>query len=138
MSREENPKEDVHELSELEGTLAALVPRAERLNRDRLMFLAGQASVESKSVNRRPSRIAGPKRPTGCAWPAAFATMTAIAASLLAALANGLERANLNLMKDVPLKAENDAGIDARKQPAEWATLKGRRQAGRFPGVQPG
>ena len=89
MSREENAQEDVHDLSELEAALAALVPRAERLNRDRLMFLAGQASVESK--NGQPgspaSATARPRRRAGWAWPAAFATMTGVAASLLVALA---------------------------------------------------
>jgi hypothetical protein len=88
MSREENPEENRHELSELEAALAALVPRAEGLNRDRLMFLAGQASVESKiSQPAAQSDTARPRRGTGWAWPAALATMTGIAASLAVALA---------------------------------------------------
>src|SRR5271157_3559894 len=84
MSREENPQErDLHDLSELEAALAALVPRADRLNRDRLMFLAGQASVEAKISQ---SQAIG-QRSAGWAWPAAFVTMTGIAASLLVVLA---------------------------------------------------
>jgi hypothetical protein len=82
MSSEEDPKEDLGELSELEAALAALAPRAERLNRDRLMFLAGQASVEPKI-----SQAAQPQLPSRWAWPVAFAAMSGIAASLLAALA---------------------------------------------------
>src|SRR5208282_1560477 len=100
MSREENPREanfgeDLHELSELEATLAALVPRMEALNRDRLMFLAGQASVESKLSQPAGGQIAdlptlrqvgNLPHATGWAWPAAFAAMTGIAALLLAVL----------------------------------------------------
>jgi hypothetical protein len=105
MSREEDRNEDPCELSELESALSALVPRAERFNRDRLMFLAGQASVEPKTCQPPMEAIANlsglphigdlshvleasPPRPRGrWAWPAAFATMTGIAASLLVALA---------------------------------------------------
>ena len=65
----------------------ALVPRAERLNRDRIMFLAGQASVASKGQPAGSPETTGPQRRAGWAWPAAFATMTGIAASLLLALA---------------------------------------------------
>ena len=88
MSREENPQENLHDLSELEAALAALVPRAEHLNRDRLMFLAGQASTASKigqPVVEPPA--ARSRRRAGWAWPAAFAAMTGVAASLLVALA---------------------------------------------------
>ncbi len=103
MPREEHPKDDGSELSELETALAALVPRAERLNRDRLMFLAGQASAESKigigtgGAGVSPATAAGtaaphcpvgrPWRRAAWAWPTAFAAMTGIAASLLLALA---------------------------------------------------
>jgi hypothetical protein len=92
MSREENPTEkDLHDLSELETALAALVPRADRLNRDRLMFLAGQASMETKigqpavgQITNQPN-VRQPHVPS--AWPVAFAAMTGIAAALLVALA---------------------------------------------------
>ncbi len=73
MSHEENRPED---LKALEAALAALVPRGDRLDRDRLMFLAGQtaASQPGAALSRR------------WAWPAAFSAMTAVAASLLAVL----------------------------------------------------
>jgi hypothetical protein len=68
------------ELVSLEARLAALSPRDDRLDRERLMFLAGQASVVDAA---QPSyRILG--IPFGArVWPPAFAAMTAIAASLL-------------------------------------------------------
>ena len=37
--------EDPHELKSFEAKLAALVPRDDRLDRERLAFLAGQASM---------------------------------------------------------------------------------------------
>jgi hypothetical protein len=73
MSHEENRPED---LKALEAALAALVPRGDRLQRDRLMFLAGRAAASrpGAAVSRR------------WAWPAAFSAMTAVAASLLVML----------------------------------------------------
>ncbi|MGH7140975.1 MAG: hypothetical protein ACREHD_35030 [Pirellulales bacterium] len=63
-------------LERFAAELAALLPRA-RLDRDRLMYLAGQASVA-------PARVHLPRR---WPWPAAFGGMTAVAASLLLLLA---------------------------------------------------
>jgi hypothetical protein len=61
-------------LQRLEAELAALTPRAPKLDRDRAMYLAGQASVGLLT-----------SRPSGrtWAWPTAFSAMTALAASLL-------------------------------------------------------
>jgi hypothetical protein len=64
--------EDPHELKSFEAKLAALVPRDDRLDRERLAFLAGQASM---------SAIKGWQRHPG--WPAAFAAMSVLAATLL-------------------------------------------------------
>src|SRR5262245_17587314 len=55
------------ELKQFADDLARLRPRDDRLDRERLAFLAGQASVT----------------PRGRAWPVAFGAMTAVAASLL-------------------------------------------------------
>jgi hypothetical protein len=82
MFSEEESREDDRGLSELETALAALVPRATGLNRDRLMFLAGQASVAAEV----PPPIFPSRNRAHWGWPAALATMTAIAASLLVAL----------------------------------------------------
>lgn len=59
------------ELGKLEAALAELTPRAVSLDRDRLMYLAGQASVGT---------LASPR---GWRWPAAFSGMSALAATLL-------------------------------------------------------
>lgn len=72
------------ELKSLEARLTALSPRDDRLDRERLMFLAGQASVES-AVSQRDRHVLG-SRPNTRPWQAAFAGMTAVAAMLLVML----------------------------------------------------
>jgi hypothetical protein len=62
------------ELKAMEAELSALRPRDDRLDRERLVFLAGQASTADRPAMGR------------WAWPAAFAAMTAVAAGLLVAL----------------------------------------------------
>jgi hypothetical protein len=63
--------------------LARLRPRDDRLDRERLAFLAGQASVV---VDRsRRTKVLGLPVENG-AWPTAFAAMTVIAACLFLAL----------------------------------------------------
>ncbi len=62
------------ELKAIEAALAALVPTAGGLDRDRLMYLAGRASVLAT----------GEARKFRWAWPIATAAMTAVAAALLA------------------------------------------------------
>jgi hypothetical protein len=71
------------ELKALEARMAALVPRDDCLDRERLMFLAGRASVEGplETGGRMPRAWLESK-----AWPAAFAGMTAVAAALLVGL----------------------------------------------------
>jgi len=85
------------ELKAFEAALAALVPRGDRLDRDRLMFLAGQASVggilsETAAAEGTPgvSPVRGKAHGQDArattrrwAWPAAFSAMTAVAATLL-------------------------------------------------------
>jgi len=94
MSEEEKRPSD---LTAFEAALAALAPRANRLDRERLMFLAGQASVAPADramgpVAQPPSAVQelpgdsaqpGVAVPRRWAWPTAFAAMTAVAASLL-------------------------------------------------------
>ena len=97
--------------SEFEQALSSLVPRAARLDRDRLMFLAGQAALlplplgEGRGVGlgkgqehgekscgsaaltlTLSQRERGPERRWG--WPAAFSAMTAVAATLLVMVVN--------------------------------------------------
>jgi hypothetical protein len=66
------------ELKAFEAELATLLPRTEQLDRDRILFLSGQASVASKR-NR-----------TNLAWPAGFFGMSAVAATLLMVVVSGL------------------------------------------------
>ncbi len=68
------------ELAAVEAALASVGPRPSRLDRDRVMFLAGRASAA-------PQTDVPPRRVGRWAWPAAFCGMTALAASLLVMLA---------------------------------------------------
>ena len=72
------------DLKSIEARLAALSPRDDRLDRERLMFLAGQASVEP--TYSQP-RTRGKSRRSLRGWQKAFACMTVVAATLLAILA---------------------------------------------------
>ncbi len=85
----------IGDLKEIEAALASLVPRGDRLDRDRLMFLAGQASV----VRRGPD---GAARAGRWAWPSAFAAASAVAASLLVALAMRWGPGSDNRVAQVP------------------------------------
>ncbi|MFC1596581.1 hypothetical protein ACFL5Q_01360 [Planctomycetota bacterium] len=68
-----------HDLAAWEARLGAFRPGPSRLDRDRVMFLAGRASVRwERSHAARPS--------VAWVWPAAFASMTAMAGGLLVAL----------------------------------------------------
>jgi hypothetical protein len=68
------------ELQAIEAEWARLRPRTDRLDRDRLMYLAGQASVaEAKEKSQQG-------RSPGWFWPTSSLGMTAIAAALLAML----------------------------------------------------
>jgi len=68
------------ELKGLEAQLCRLRPRTDRLDRDRLLFLAGQAAAEHPKVPREPNRL------PGWAWPTSFVGMTSVAAALLCML----------------------------------------------------
>jgi hypothetical protein len=72
-----------HELQSFEARLARLAPRDDRLDRQRLAFLAGQASMSAETVQTSPPRHDWRRHP---AWPAAFAGMSALAATFLAIL----------------------------------------------------
>jgi hypothetical protein len=67
------------ELKAIEAELALLRPRTDRLDRERLIFLAGQQSVAG-------GHLSATKHARRWGWPAAFAAMTAVAATLLVML----------------------------------------------------
>jgi len=110
-------------LSELEAALAALVPRMEGINRDRLMFLAGQASVEPVGQIANLPEVRQIKNLSHF-WPAAFAAMTAIAASLLVAL----------IIRPAPQAtgqgAEQKVAVSAQVQEPASAVADGRAESG--------
>jgi hypothetical protein len=64
-------------LRRFEAELSALAPRAVRLDRDRLMFLAGRAAAGA------PADVHAPRR---WIWPVSFSAMSALAAGLLVLL----------------------------------------------------
>ena len=64
------------DLQALEAALASLAPRSAAIDRDRLMYEAGRASVSTVRAAAHG----------GWAWPAAFSGMSALAASLFLAL----------------------------------------------------
>jgi hypothetical protein len=76
------------ESAALEARLAELRPREDRLDRDRLMFLAGQASVDGGKAQTSAGRR--------WAWPASFAGMSAVAAALLAMLLSDVRNDQLH------------------------------------------
>jgi hypothetical protein len=86
-------KEESAEIKKFEAALAALAPRIDRFDRDRLMFLAGQQSVLKNCIGKGaeceailPSPIGRGAGGEGWVWPAAFTAMTAVAAALFVML----------------------------------------------------
>jgi hypothetical protein len=78
--RNRSPSESSIEMQTFEARLAQLSPRSDRLDRERLIFLAGQASVSNTDFDGAPRARDWRYHP---GWPAAFATMSAVAATLL-------------------------------------------------------
>jgi hypothetical protein len=89
MSREELDREFDGELEKgldaVKNRLASFHPPPLELDRDRVMFLAGQASLAGKASP--PARLGA-----GWLWPGAFAGMTAVAATLLVILLGHSDR----------------------------------------------
>ena len=79
--REPEKREIAPDLAAIERQLARMTPAAPRIDRDRLMFEAGRASVAQPE---RPGYVTAPFRLGRHIWPAATAMMTA--ASLLLAI----------------------------------------------------
>ncbi len=101
-----SPEQDIpSDLRSLEASLASLRPASGGLDRDRLMFLAGQESA-------RRSRL----RPL--AWPAALAAMTGAAAALLAALLVRPGPAVVERVVYVPAPAAQSAPESPQPAPA--------------------
>jgi hypothetical protein len=110
--------EDANELKSFEARLANLAPREDRLDREKLMFLMGQASERTGSEPSRSPSLKG--RGNVRAWQAAFGGMSAIAATLMCMLVmrpveNGLARSGDAAARHVelsPPKAELNGPSD--------------------------
>ncbi|MFH1924800.1 MAG: hypothetical protein ABIP48_33540 [Planctomycetota bacterium] len=109
------------ELKAIEAELAALSPREDRLDRERLVFLAGRASVGGRFAGRGPFVAAW-------AWPASTAGMTAVAATLLVVLLLRPEPPVVEQIRfvEVPVEmraddAEHPAGDAGEKRDAPLA-----------------
>ena len=72
------------DLKPVEQTLAALSPQPPRIDRDRVMFLAGAASVQGSEVRGQRSEVA--KIKGAWTWPAATAALAATSLALAVAL----------------------------------------------------
>lgn len=118
------------ELKSLEAELASLNPRADRLDRDRLIFLAGQQSVVAGAgrtgtvpISLRDNRDSPRVR---WAWPAAFAAMTAVAAALLVMVFRFEPQVEVRVVK-VPVERTGNGklvpGPEAPRPPSEGPRL---------------
>ena len=110
--RPSTPEEDLSpDLKAIEAELASLTPRTGLLDRERLIFLAGQQSVAADD--------AGPaNRRGGWGWPAAFAAMTAVAAMLLVMLLSRPEApGNVPFVEVPPGQAVDDPDAPPPESP---------------------
>jgi len=86
------------ELKAIEARFATLAPRDDRLQRERLFFLAGQASAREAIGDQR---ITAPR----WVWPASLAAMTTVAATLFVMLLVQSEPAVVERVVYVPAQA---------------------------------
>lgn len=105
--------EQERELAAWAARLSAFRPGASRLDRDRVMFLAGRASV---------GREASPaRRPVGWGWPMALASMTAIAGCLAVALV-------VEHLRNTP--SPGGSGLAVQERPEVYEPDRDRARAG--------
>ncbi len=87
-------------LEAIERTLAGFGPAPPRIERDRLMFLAGRASAERRRPSRRDGALAVANR---WLWPAATGMLGATAAALAMALVLRQEPRVLIVEREMPV-----------------------------------
>lgn len=107
-------------LTPVEQALAGFAPSAPRLDRDRLMFLAGQASAEGREsgIGSRKADVYPPSNVGARLWPAATAALAVTSLALLIALVARPAPQPQIVYLDRPPIAE---ASDATKQPASPA-----------------
>lgn len=89
----EHPNHENAELTSIEQSLAGIAPREPRVDRDRLMFLAGQASGQGSEfrVQGSGATVEAPRWRKAWLWPATTAALGAT--SLALAIALGVQSA---------------------------------------------
>jgi hypothetical protein len=102
------------ELQSFEAALSQLRPNPAAIDRDRLMFLAGQASVQGKAVAEQRSTL------PGWFWPASSAVMTGVAAALLFLLVTAQPWASVAPLR-LPGQQPTD-GVASSSTPESTAT----------------
>lgn len=80
MSNEHNDSTD--EVANVERVLAQFSPRAAKVDRDRLMFLAGAAAGQESGGRRQEAGMKSAPRRASLAWPAATAVLAATSLAL--------------------------------------------------------
>jgi hypothetical protein len=119
------------ELGALEAVLASFDPPPLGVDRDRVMFLAGQASVAGKAGAGRALGV-------GWIWPGALAGMTAVAATLLVIL---LVQSRGRIARETPpdRRPAETVGRDAAEPPGAakpaWDDQQEARPAVRQPAL---
>lgn len=104
------------ELKSLEAKLAALAPRADRLDRDKLMFLAGRESALTEA--RRPNgRL---RRWSGSAAVAALSAAAAVAVMVLARPAPQV----VERIVEVPVSPQEDSAPAPKHAPPQVPEAK--------------
>jgi len=114
----------------VERALAALMPRASNLGRDRMMFLAGQASVQTSQQSSAFSRWAWPM--ATCVSTAAALMMATLLVTRSAPEADSKHASVENTATpDAPTKANpelpSNPGNDNRAAPDAWSSQPNRQ-----------
>jgi hypothetical protein len=129
--REPEEHEIAPDLVAIERRLSRLTASAPRIDRDRLMFESGQATVARPE---RPGYIAEPFRLGRYFWPAATSTMTAaslLLATMLIDTRQALQLAQTNQRSIVPAESAAQHSVDVRTAQPQLASAT--RLAARAP-----
>jgi hypothetical protein len=116
------------DLRSVEAALARLRPRADELNRDRFLFLAGQASVAENGARSPRDRF------LHWYWPASSVGMTGVAAALL--IAQVMRSDPPTVEKLVYVAAGPSAQMSGARMEIDRVT--GQTDATDFPSAPPG
>jgi hypothetical protein len=126
MYDEQKPREPeiAPELIALERQLRGMTPAAPKIDRDRMMFAAGQAAASTEPSHE--VRIAGPSLPANRFWPAATFTMTAATLLLATMLVWQRQAYQLASKGDASPPSTNQASEQPREaiapSPVQFAT----------------